>query len=498
LNSPLINALKTLTLKETKMKKFDYNLIVIGGGTAGLITANVAAQAKAKVALVERHLMGGDCLNTGCVPSKALIASAKLAHHARRAEEFGIKINGTIEVDFPKIMGQVQGIIDYIAPIDSRERYTSLGCDCYEDQATILSKHEVKIGTKSFSTAHIVIASGATPIVPKVPGLENIKVLTSDNLWAIRTLPKRLLVVGSGPIGCELAQAFARLGSEVTIVSNSPTILVREDADVAAHVQAVFVHEGVKLHLSAEMQHFTSANGAHRLELKSNDKVHHVDFDEVLVAVGRRANTQGLGLENIGIAFNDNGTVKVDAYQRTSAPNIWACGDVSGPYQFTHMAAHQAGYVAMNILASPLKKFAVDYSQVPWVTYTDPEIARVGLNENEARQKNIAFDVALFHLSHQDRAITERESKGFVKILTAPGSDRILGATIVGAHAGELLAEFNLAVKNKLGLKAILNTIHPYPTFSEANKSAANEWRKKSIPLKLLPYAQKYFARRRG
>jgi dihydrolipoamide dehydrogenase len=485
-------------LIQSAMKKYDYNLIVIGGGTAGLITANVAAQAKAKVALVERHLMGGDCLNTGCVPSKALIASAKLVHHARRAEEFGIKISGPIEVDFPKVMGQVQSIIDYIAPIDSRERYRGLGCDCFEDNASIISRHEVKIGEKVFSTAHVVIASGATPIIPKVPGIEALKVLTSDNLWAIRTLPKRLLVVGSGPIGCELAQAFARLGSQVTMLTSSATILAREDADVAAHVQSVFVEEGIQLHLAAQMVRFSNIADGHRVEFKTGGELRSHDFDEVLVAVGRQANTQGLGLEGVGVALNNNGTVKVDAYQRTSVPNIWACGDVSGPYQFTHMAAHQAGYVAMNILASPLKKFAVDYSQVPWVTYTDPEIARVGLNECEAKEKNIAHEVTRFALSHQDRAITERENRGFIKVLTPPGSDRILGATIVGPHAGELLAEFNLAVKNKLGLKAILGTIHPYPTFAEANKSAASEWRKKSIPLNFLPYAQKYFAWRRG
>ncbi len=480
------------------MPKFDYNLIVIGGGTAGLITANVAAQAKAKVALIERHQMGGDCLNTGCVPSKALIASAKIAHHARRAEEFGIKISGPVEVDFPKIMGQVQGIIDYIAPIDSRERYTELGCDCFDAQASVVNRHEVRIGENTFSTSHIVIATGATPIIPNVPGLDLINVLTSENLWAIRTLPKRLLVVGSGPIGCELAQAFARLGSEVIIVSNSSTILAREDADVAAHVQKVLTHEGIKLRLNAEMIQFTTSGASHRLRYKIGNEIHQLDFDQVLVAAGRRANTQGLGLERLGIDFNNNGTIKVDTYQRTTVANIWACGDVCGPYQFTHMAAHQAGYVAMNILASPLKKFTVDYSQVPWVTYTDPEIARVGLNETEAREKGVPFEASHFNLSHQDRAITERENKGFVKILTPPGSDRILGATIVGAHAGELLAEFNLAVKNKLGLKAILNTIHPYPTFAEANKSAANEWRKKSIPIKLLPYAKKYFTWRRG
>jgi dihydrolipoamide dehydrogenase len=477
---------------------YDYNLIVIGGGTAGLITANVAAQSKAKVALVERHLMGGDCLNTGCVPSKALIASAKLVHHARRAAEFGINIKGEIEVDFPKVMNQVQGIIDYIAPVDSRERYRSLGCDCFESSAQIVSKHEVQIGDKVYTTAHIAIATGATPLIPQVPGLDAIKVLTSDNLWAIRTLPKRLLVIGSGPIGCELAQAFQRLGSEVTIISNSKTILAREDADVAAHLQTVFLHEGINLYSEAKMLRFTDHGEGHKLEFMCDGKTMECEFDQVLVAVGRRANTSGFGLEKVGVELNANGTIKVDAYQRTNVTNIWACGDVSGPYQFTHMASHQAGYVAMNILASPLKKFAVDYSQVPWVTYTDPEIARVGMNETEAIAQNTKFDVSHFNFSHQDRAITERENSGFIKVLTAPGSDRILGATIVGPHAGELLAEFNLAVKNKLGLKAILNTIHPYPTFSEANRSVATEWRKKSIPKGLLPYAEKFFAWRRG
>lgn len=480
------------------MKKYDYNLIVIGGGTAGLITANVAAQAKAKVALIERHLMGGDCLNTGCVPSKALIASAKLVHRARHAADFGINIKGEIEIDFPKVMQQVQSIVDYIAPVDSRERYTALGCDCIEDSASLVSKNEVKVGSKILSAAHIVVATGATPIIPKVPGLEKIDVLTSDNLWSIRTLPKHLLVVGSGPIGCELAQAFARLGSAVTIVSASATILAREDPDVAAYAQSVFVKEGISLQLNAEMLRFTRDGEINRLEFKSDGQLGTLEFDRVLVAAGRSANTQGLGLERLNLEFNANDTLKLDKYQRTSVSNIWACGDVAGPYQFTHMAAHQAGYVAMNILGNPFKKFAVNYSQVPWVTYTDPEIARVGLNETEAAVKNTLVEVSKFDFSHQDRAITERENWGFVKVLTAPGSDRILGATIVGPHAGELLAEFNLAVKNKLGLKAILGTIHPYPTFSEANKSVATEWRKKSIPQRLLPIAQRYFAWKRG
>jgi dihydrolipoamide dehydrogenase len=484
--------------QEATMAKFQYNAVVIGGGTAGLISANVMAQAKAKVALFEKHLMGGDCLNTGCVPSKTLIASAKVMKLARQSAKYGIKINGEIQADFPAIMRQVQESIDYIAPIDSRERYSSLGVDCFEDTAQILSPHEVKFGNQTITTQHIVVASGASPMIPPIPGLAEQDCLHSNNLWGLKELPKRLLVVGSGPIGCELAQAFANLGSKVTIVSLDKVLLAREEPDVSAFIQQRFVDDGIKLLLGVKLNKFYKESNHSVLEYSASDQSHRLEFDRVIVAVGRKANTADLGLESVGVVMNANGTVKVNDYLQTSVSNIWACGDVAGPYQFTHMAAHQAGYVAMNVLASPFKKFAVDYSQVPWVTYTDPEIGRVGLSISEAKAKSVAFEVTEFNFSHQDRAITERENHGFIKVLSVPKTGAFLGVTIVGPGAGELLAEFSLALKNGLTLKHIAGTIHPYPTLSEANKSVALEWRKKSIPKHLLGYAARYFAWRRG
>lgn len=480
------------------MSKFDYNAVVIGGGTAGLITANVMAQAKAKVALVEKGKMGGDCLNTGCVPSKALISSAKFIKLLKRADEFGVTINGEISIDFPKMMDQVQGIVDFIAPIDSRDRYTSLGCECFEDTATILSPHSVQIGNKIVSTAHIVIATGASPMIPPISGLNTIDYLHSENLWGIRELPKRLLVLGSGPIGCELAQAFARLGSQVTIVSQAPTLLPREDKDVSDHITQAFKEDNIALLLAAKINQFEKTGNSSLMHYAINGVKSALAFDKVIIAAGRKANTENIGLENVGVKLNTNKTIAVDRFMRSNIASIWACGDVAGPYQFTHMASHQAGYVAMNILARPFKRFAVDYTQVPWVTYTDPEVARVGDNETEALAKAIPFDIATFSFEHQDRAITERENAGFIKVLTKKRSDKIIGVTIVGPHAGELLAEFNLAIKNGLGLKSILATIHPYPTYSEANSSVANIWRKKTIPHHLLGFAEKYFRWKRN
>jgi pyruvate/2-oxoglutarate dehydrogenase complex dihydrolipoamide dehydrogenase (E3) component len=479
------------------MAKFQYNAVVIGGGTAGLISANVMAQAKAKVALFEKHLMGGDCLNTGCVPSKTLIASSKVMKLARQSSKYGIKINGDIEVDFPAIMRQVQESIDFIAPIDSRERYRSLGVDCFEDDARILGPHEVGFGNEKVTTQHIVIASGASPVIPLITGLADMDCLHSNNLWGLKELPRRLLVVGSGPIGCELAQAFANLGSKVTMISNDRVLLAREEPDVSAFIQQRFIEDGIELLLEATLNKFVKEPGHSILEYTLHSELRRLEFDRVIVAVGRKANTVNLGLEALGVAIAPNGTVKVNDYLQTSVSNVWACGDVAGPYQFTHMAAHQAGYVAMNILASPFKKFAVNYSQVPWVTYTDPEIGRLGLSVSEATAKSIAFEVTEFDFSHQDRAITERENRGFIKVISAPKTGALLGVTIVGPGAGELLAEFSLALKNGLTLKHIAGTIHPYPTLSEANKSVALAWRKKSIPVHLLAYAARYFAWRR-
>ncbi len=480
------------------MSKYDYNAVVIGGGTAGLITANVIAQAKAKVALVERAKMGGDCLNTGCVPSKALISSAKFVKLTKRANEFGVRIDGEVSIDFPKMMDQVQGIIDFIAPIDSRERYTSLGCECFEDSAKILSPHSVQIGERVVTTANIVVATGASPMIPPIAGLDAIDYLHSENLWELRELPKRLLVLGSGPIGCELAQAFARLGSQVSVVSQDAILLPREDRDVSDHITQSFNEDKVELLLGANITGFSQTDDGSIMHYEVDGVSASLTFDKIIIAAGRKANTQNIGLEEVGVTLNADKTIAVDPYMRSNVSSIWACGDVAGPYQFTHMASHQAGYVAMNILARPFKRFAVDYSQVPWVTYTDPEVARVGYNETEASAKTIDFDVSIFSFEHQDRAITERENAGFAKVLTKKKSDKIVGVTIVGPRAGELLAEFNLAVKNGLGLKAILRTIHPYPTYAEVNSSVSNVWRKKSIPYHLLSFAEKYFRWKRG
>lgn len=480
------------------MSKYDFNAVVIGGGTAGLITSNVIAQSKAKVALVERGKMGGDCLNTGCVPSKALISSAKLMKLIARADDFGIKVDGNVSVDFGKVMNQIQDIIDYIAPIDSRERYTSLGCDCFEDTAKILSPHSVQIGEKVVSTAHIVVATGGSPLIPPILGIEKTRHYTSENLWELREQPKRLLVIGSGPIGCELVQSFSRLGSEVSVVSMDSTLLPREDPDVSAHLVESFARDKVNLILSAKINEFQTTDTGSVMVYEIDGTQYTHEFDELIVAAGRRPNSQGIGLEEVGVILNPNKSIKVNDYLRSNVKSIWACGDVAGPYQFTHMASHQAGYVAMNILATPFKRFAVDYSQVPWVTYTDPEVARVGYNETEAKAASIEFEVTTYPFDHQDRSVTERDNSGFVKVLTKPKSDQILGVTIVGPHAGELLAEFNIAVKNKLGLKGILKTIHPYPTYSEANMGVASAWRKKRIPDHLLGYAEKYFRWKRS
>ena len=479
------------------MAQYDYNLIVIGGGTAGLITANVAAQANARVALIEAHKMGGDCLNTGCVPSKTLISSAKLAANIRRSAQFGLQVDG-LSIDFAQVMQQVQEKIDFIAPIDSVERYTELGCECYQGKASITSPHQVEVNGQSLSAEHIVIATGGRPRIPDVPGLADLAPLHSDNFWQLRQQPKHLLVVGSGPIGCELAQAMQRLGSHVTLIDRGERLLSKEDPEVSQRITEVLRQEGMQLIFGAELEYFTATDSGGIVHYTQQGQSKSLTFDRVLVAAGRQPNTQQFNLTRLGVDTHPDGSIKVDAYMRTSQPSIWACGDAVGPYQFTHMAAHQAGYVAMNTLATPFKKFAVDYSQVPWVTYVDPEVARCGLNETEAQAQGIAYEVTQFDFEHQDRAITERDNHGMLKVLTVPKKDTILGVTICGPHAGELLAEFNLAIKNKLGLKAILNTIHPYPTFSEANRSVATLWRKKFIPYKLLALAKKYFTWRRN
>jgi dihydrolipoamide dehydrogenase len=462
------------------MPKYEYNMVVIGGGSAGLVTSYISAAIKSKVALIEKHKMGGDCLNTGCVPSKALIRSAKMLAYAKRHKEFGFK-NHEIEFDFSDVMERVQRVIKTIEPHDSMQRYRELGVDCIEGAAKIIDAHTVEVEGRKLTTANITIATGAGPFIPPIPGLDQIKSLNTDNLWELRELPKRLAVLGGGPIGCELAQCFARLGSEVTQVEMAPSILIREDPEVSQMVINSFKNDGINIMTSSKAIRIEPGSDEHTLVVEKDGQEIKIPFDQILVAVGRAANTKGFGAEEIGIELTERRTIKVDDYLRTSIPNIYACGDVAGPYQFTHTAAHQAWYCAVNAHFSPLKKFKVDYSVIPWCTYTDPEIAQVGLNEEAAKQKKIPYEVTTYDIDDLDRAITDEEAHGLVKILTEPGQDKILGVTICGHHAGDLIAEYVLAMKHGLGLEKILGTIHIYPTLAEANKFAAGNWKKAHV-----------------
>ncbi len=465
---------------DRKPAMFDRNVVVIGGGSAGLVTSYIAAAVKAKVTLVEKHQMGGDCLNTGCVPSKALIASAKLLNHIQRSKEFGIA-SASAQWDFAQVMERIQKIVADIEPHDSVERYTGLGVDCVKGTAKIVSPWEVEItrenGSKqTLTTKNIVIAAGARPFIPPIPGLAEAKPLTSDNIWAIRKLPKRLVVLGGGPIGAELTQCFARFDSQVTQVEMLPRILIREDVEVSAMVKAKFESEGVTVLTDHKAKQVVVENGEKYLVVEHAGADKRIPFDEILCAVGRIANTTGYGLEELGIPAKR--VVEVNEYLETIYPNIFACGDVAGPYQFTHTAAHMAWYASVNALFGTFKKFKVDYSVVPWATFTDPEVARVGINEQEAIEKGIAHDVHVYGIDDLDRAIADGEAHGFVKVITPKGSDKILGATIVGEHAGDSLVEFVAAMKHGFGLEGILGTIHTYPTMGEANKYAAGVYKR--------------------
>jgi len=487
--------------KYKKPKSFDNNLVVIGAGSGGLVTSYIAAAVKAKVTLVEKHKMGGDCLNTGCVPSKALIRSAKWLSHLDRHEEFGIK-QASAEFDFADIMNRVQGVIKTVEPHDSIERYTELGVDIVQGSAKIISPWEVEVktakGVKTLTTRSIVIAAGARPFVPAISGLDKVDPLTSDTIWNLRELPKRLLVLGGGPIGCELAQSFARLGSQVTQIEMLPRIMIREDPEVSEAVMSRFKQEGVDLRVGHTAKEFIIEEGEKILIAEHEGQAVKIPFDQVLVAIGRIANITGYGVEEMGITLSPRKTIETNAFQETNYPNIYACGDVAGPYQFTHVAAHQAWYAAVNALFGQIKKFKTDYSVIPWSTFTDPEVARVGLNEQEAKEQNIPYEVVTYGIDDLDRAIADGEDNGLVKVLTQPGKDKILGVTIVGEHAGDLIAEFVLAMKHGLGLNKILGTIHIYPTMVEANKYAAGMWKKQHAPEGLLRWVEKFHNWRRG
>ncbi len=476
-----------------KPRKFDTNLVVIGAGSAGLVSAYIAAAIKARVTLVEKHKMGGDCLNTGCVPSKALIRSAKFLSHAKRCREFGIN-ETKVSFDFADIMERVQQKISLVEPHDSVERYSGLGVDCIEGDATITSPWTVEVNGQAIHTPAIIIAAGAEPYVPPIAGIENINFFTSDTIWSIRELPQRLIVIGGGPIGCELAQAFARFSSQVTHVHRGTRLMPKEDEDISAIIAERFSQEGIHVCTSHTPVRFKDRN---TLVCRHNDEEVCFKFDAVLFAVGRKARTTGYGLENLKISLDEHHTIDTNEFLQTRYPSIYACGDVAGPYQFTHTASHQAWYASVNALLG-IKKFKVDYSVIPWCTFTDPEVARVGLNEQEARQQDIAHEITIYGIDDLDRAIADEEDHGMVKILTKPGKDRILGATIVGEHAGDLISEFILAMRHNLGLNKILGTIHIYPTLSEANKFAAGNWKKAHAPQSLLKWAERYHRWRRS
>lgn len=480
-----------------KPANFDRNLIVIGAGSAGLVSSYIAAAVKAKVTLIERHKMGGDCLNTGCVPSKALIRSAKFMSHQTRSAEFGIH-SASAEYEFTDVMDRVHKIVAAIEPHDSVERYTKLGVECIQGEAKITSPWHVEVNGQTLSTRAIIVAAGARPFVPPIPGIDETAYLTSDNVWDLRSLPERLVVLGGGPIGSELTQAFARLGSHVTQVEMAPRILGREDPEVSRMVLESFHKDGVDVLVNHKAVRFENTGGTKVLVAEHEGAEKRIEFDQLLVAVGRSANITGYGLEDLEIPTRKNRTIETDAFLQTNYPTIYACGDVTGPYQFTHTAAHQAWYASVNALFGTFKRFKADYSVIPWATFTEPEVARVGLNELEAKEKGVDYEVTVYGIDDLDRAIADSEAHGMVKVLTVPGKDKILGVTIVGEHAGDLIAEYVLAMKHKLGLNKILGTIHIYPTLAEANKYAAGEWKRAHVPEKILGWVERYHGWRRG
>lgn len=487
---------------EQKPRRFDRNVVVIGAGSSGLVCALIAAAVKSKVTLVEKHKMGGDCLNTGCVPSKALIKTARVLSTIRRAKEYGLKSAGA-EFDFAEVMERVQRVIRTIEPHDSVERFEGLGVECVQGEAKIASPWIVEIqmpdGTSQvLTTRSIVIAAGARPFVPPIPGIEQTGYYTSDTVWELRELPARLVVLGGGPIGSELTQAFQRLGAQVTQVEMLPRLLMREDPEIAALVEERLRAEGVDLRTGHKAKEFRVEDGRKVLICEHQGKDLAIEFDALLLAVGRVANTAGYGLEELGIPVTKARTVETNEFLQTIYPNIYAAGDVAGPYQFTHTGSHQAWFATVNALFGGLKKFRADYSVIPWATFTDPEVARVGLNETEARERNIAHEVTVYGIDELDRAIADEEAHGVVKVLTVPGKDRILGVTIAGEHAGDLIAEYVAAMKHGIGLNKILGTIHIYPTLAEANKYAAGVWKRAHAPQKLLGYVERFHAWMRG
>jgi len=395
-------------------------------------------------------------------------------------------------------MERVGAVIQKIEPHDSIQRYSELGVECIAGEARVVEPYSVEVNGRLLTTRKIVIATGARPFVPPIPGLEKVKFLTSDNVWDIRKLPERLVVLGGGPIGCELTQTFCRLGSTVTQVEMLPQLMGREDGDAAEFIRQKLEKEGVRVLTGHRARAVKIEGDAKTLVCDYNGQDVFVAFDEILVAVGRAANIAGFGLEELGVELSARKTIQADEFLKTNIPTIYCAGDVVGPYQFTHVAGYQAWFASINALFGRIKSFKVDYRVIPWTTYTDPEVARVGMNETEAREKGVPYELTRYDLADLDRAITDSEAHGYIKVLTKPGRDKILGVTIVGAHAGDIISEYVFAMKHGMGLSKILSTIHIYPTMAEANKYAAGEWKKSHAPEKVLKWLEKFHAWARG
>jgi len=486
--------IKTLAKGRNKPKKFDDNLIVIGGGAAGLVSSIIGSAVKAQVTLIEKHKMGGDCLNTGCVPSKALIHAAKVAYETQQGFNSGLLRGEVPEINFQQVMAHVHGSIKAIEPHDSIERFEGLGVNCLIGQAKIISPWEVEItqadgSSEIRSAANIIIASGGRPRIPQIPGLDQVLHYSSDTLWQIEALPKRLLVLGAGPIGCELGQAFSRLGSQVTLVDKGQYLMPREDEDVSQLVAEAMVTEGLIHQAGRTIENLSQIEGGYQARLDNGELI---EFDALLLAVGRLGNTESLGLDNVGIETDANGFVGVDDYLQTDCPGVYACGDVIGGYQFTHVSAHEAWFASVNSLFGRFKRFRADYRVIPWATFTSPEVARVGINQKEAKIQNIPYESTQYGLDDLDRAITDDAASGFVRVLTVPGKDKIIGVTVVGPRADDLIAIFVIAMKHGLGLNKVLGTIHAYPTYMEANKFVAGQWKRKQVSARLLALLSKF------
>lgn len=468
-----------------------YNLVVIGAGTAGLVTAIGAAGLGAKVALIESHFMGGDCLNVGCVPSKAIIHAAREAARLRKAGAVGIRVNGSVEVDFAAVMERMRRLRAGISHHDSARRFQDAGVDVFLGRGRFVDSETVEVGECRLKFRKAVIATGARAYVPPVEGLAEAGYYTNETIFSLTECPARLLVVGGGPIGCEMAQTFQRLGSQVTQVEMSPMILPREDPDAVAIVAAAMEEDGVDFRFNATLSRVSGGNGAKRAHLTQDGTEATVDVDAILIAVGRAPNVDGLELEKVGVDYDVRHGVKVDDFLRTTNPRIFAAGDICMAYKFTHAADFAARIVIRNTLFPFLPKSRLSRLTIPWATYTDPEIAHVGLSEREAKERDLDIDTFVVPMNSVDRAILEGEERGLLKVHVEKGNDKILGATLVSSHAGESIGELSLAITQGIGLGKVANVIHPYPTQAECIRKSGDLYNK----TRLTPFVKGLFER---